>query len=81
MIICTNILGSLFVRQGDVSIRLEESEAIALKRFIRAGLVISDSSKQIELAEEDIPTLTEAIGALQQQKAKRRRAARRSLWN
>lgn len=81
MITCTNILGAFFVRQGDTSIRLEESEAIALKRYIKAGLVLNDSNNQIELTEEDIPTLTNAIGTLQKQKAKRRRAARRFLWN
>ena len=81
MITCTNTLGAFFVRQGDTAIRLEESEAIALKRHIKAGLIISDGNNQIEIAEGDTHILTEAISTLQQQKQKRRRATRRALWN
>jgi len=81
MITCANILGRFFVRQGDDSIWLDESEAIALKRYLRAGLVISDGTHQIELTKEDTTILTEAIVALQKQKQKRRRADRRALWN
>lgn len=80
-IICTNILGAFFVRQGDTAIRLEESEAIALKRHLKPGLIISNGTHQIDLDEDDVQTLTDSIRSLQKQKDKRRRSARRSLWN
>ena len=81
MITCTSLLGAFFVRQGDTVICLDEAEAIALKRRLTAGLVISDGPHQITLTEDDVPPLAAAITAVQRQRKKRRRADRRALWH
>jgi hypothetical protein len=81
MITCASLFGRFFIRQGNDAIWLEESEAIALKRHLRSGLIISDGTHQIQLTNEDSSILTEAISILQKQKQKRRRKDRRALGN
>jgi hypothetical protein len=77
---CSLILGALFVRRGETSVRLTETQATALKKRLQVGLVISDGTNQIELQNNaEVHALEGVIAIIQRSKQQDRRKARRAL--
>jgi hypothetical protein len=77
---CSLILGALFVRRGETSVRLTETQAAALKKQLQVGLVISDGTNQIVLQNEaDVHALAGVIAIIQRSKQQDRRRSRRAL--